>query len=137
MMKTNYLTPGYAPELAAQIRKTRPGQAHWASTGPVGATCGECVHLGYYRSTSISTTTRLTLSGLAAALNFTASPESTDPSFPSVPKPAAISGAGTTRIGTHKRTKELRHLGGKRRAARIAVNVTATNPKGNEDAYSR
>ena len=49
MKTTSYLTPGYDPKLAAKIRKTHPGQAHWAGSGPSGATCGDCVHLGYYR----------------------------------------------------------------------------------------
>jgi hypothetical protein len=49
MKLTLHLTSGYAPELAAQIRTTHPGQAHWANSGPFGATCGECVHLGYWK----------------------------------------------------------------------------------------
>ena len=32
--------------LAYQIRTTRPGMAHWANSGPFGATCGECAHFG-------------------------------------------------------------------------------------------
>ena len=48
-MFTFHLTPGYAPNLEAQMRATRPGQAHWAGSGPPGTTCGECAHLGYFR----------------------------------------------------------------------------------------
>ena len=49
-MKTNpFLTTGHSPELAAQIRQSRPGMAHFAATGPFGATCGECAYLGYWR----------------------------------------------------------------------------------------
>jgi hypothetical protein len=44
-----YLSDGYSPELTAQMRATRPGQAHWAETGPIGKTCGDCAHLGYQR----------------------------------------------------------------------------------------
>jgi hypothetical protein len=43
------LTVGYSPELTMQIRRSREGQAHFAGTGPFGATCGECVYLGYWR----------------------------------------------------------------------------------------
>jgi hypothetical protein len=43
------LTEGYASGLAQQIRATRPGQAHWAGSGPFGATCGDCTHLGYWK----------------------------------------------------------------------------------------
>src|SRR6478672_5354061 len=50
VMKTNpFLTTGHEPELAQQIQRTREGQAHFAGTGPFGATCGECEHLGYWR----------------------------------------------------------------------------------------
>src|SRR5262249_12996261 len=31
------------------INTTHVGQAHWANTGPFGATCGECAFLGYFR----------------------------------------------------------------------------------------
>jgi hypothetical protein len=49
-MKTSpFLTTGYSPELTRQIRQTREGQAHFAGTGPFGATCGECVFLGYWK----------------------------------------------------------------------------------------
>jgi hypothetical protein len=30
------------PELAALVRNTSAGMAHWAGTGPAGKTCGEC-----------------------------------------------------------------------------------------------
>ena len=49
-MKTaSHFTAGYSPELTRQITRSREGQAHFAGTGPFGATCGECVHLGYWR----------------------------------------------------------------------------------------
>ena len=35
--------------LTQQIRVTHPGMAHWANSGPLGATCGDCVFLGYWR----------------------------------------------------------------------------------------
>jgi hypothetical protein len=38
-----------AAELEQQIRKTYPGQAHWAGTGPFAATCGDCEFLGYFK----------------------------------------------------------------------------------------
>jgi hypothetical protein len=50
-MQNPYLTPGYSPELVNQIRRTVRGMAHWAGSGPAGATCGECVHLGYEKRT--------------------------------------------------------------------------------------
>jgi hypothetical protein len=49
MKNTSHLTPGYAPTLAMQIAKMRPGQAHWAGSGPPGRTCADCDHLGYWR----------------------------------------------------------------------------------------
>jgi hypothetical protein len=49
MRNADHLTDGYAQELAAAIRATKPGQAHWADSGPFGATCGDCVHYGYRR----------------------------------------------------------------------------------------
>jgi hypothetical protein len=42
MKTTSFLTTGHSPELAKQIQRTREGQAHFAGTGPLGATCGEC-----------------------------------------------------------------------------------------------
>jgi hypothetical protein len=45
---SRHLTAGYEPELAAMMRATRAGQAHWAGTGPAGETCGQCGHLGYW-----------------------------------------------------------------------------------------
>jgi hypothetical protein len=41
-----YLTAGYEPELAAMMRATRSGQAHWSGSGPPGKTCGQCTYLG-------------------------------------------------------------------------------------------
>jgi hypothetical protein len=37
------------PAFDSQVARTRPGQAHFAGTGPFGATCGECAFLGYWR----------------------------------------------------------------------------------------
>ena len=45
---SQHLTVGHAPELAAMMRATKPGQAHWAGTGPAGETCGRCGHFGYW-----------------------------------------------------------------------------------------
>jgi hypothetical protein len=47
--RTSHLTQGHPDVLAHQIRTTHPGQAHFANTGPFGATCGNCVFLGYRR----------------------------------------------------------------------------------------
>jgi hypothetical protein len=47
MQNTPYLTPGHEPELTRQIKQTVRGMAHFAGTGPAGATCGQCDHLGY------------------------------------------------------------------------------------------
>jgi hypothetical protein len=44
-----HLTRGFPETLEHQIRTTHEGQAHWANTGPFGATCGECAFLGYFR----------------------------------------------------------------------------------------
>src|SRR3954451_9751862 len=49
MKTSSYLTPGYSPELAIQIKRSYPGMAHFACTGPFGATCGECLFLGYWQ----------------------------------------------------------------------------------------
>jgi hypothetical protein len=40
----NHLTKGHDPILAKQIAASYPGMAHFAATGPLGATCKECVH---------------------------------------------------------------------------------------------
>ena len=49
-MKLNpYLTPGYDEILTYQIRTTQSGQAHFANTGPFGATCEECAFYSYFR----------------------------------------------------------------------------------------
>jgi hypothetical protein len=46
-----HLTDGYAdPELARQIRSTWPGMAHFAASGPLGATCGQCAFFGYWHT---------------------------------------------------------------------------------------
>jgi hypothetical protein len=47
--RTPHLTAGYSAELEQQIRRTEPGQAHWAGSGPPGATCCACQFLGYWR----------------------------------------------------------------------------------------
>jgi hypothetical protein len=49
MRNTDHLTDGYAQELAAAIRATKPGQAHWGNTGPFGAVCKDCTQYGYYK----------------------------------------------------------------------------------------
>jgi hypothetical protein len=46
---TPHLTPGFTAQLAAQISATKPGQAHFAGTGPADETCGKCGHLGYWQ----------------------------------------------------------------------------------------
>jgi hypothetical protein len=51
MENTPNLTKGYSEILEHQIRTTRPGQAHFANTGPFGTTCGECAFLGYFKTT--------------------------------------------------------------------------------------
>jgi hypothetical protein len=38
----NHLTAGHDPILAEQISASRPGMAHFAATGPLGATCKQC-----------------------------------------------------------------------------------------------
>jgi len=49
MRNTPYLTKGYSDVVEHQIRATRPGMAHFAHSGPFATTCGECVHLGYFK----------------------------------------------------------------------------------------
>jgi hypothetical protein len=51
MHNTDHLTRGYGDVLASQIAGTRPGQAHWADTGPFAAVCKDCTHYGYHRRT--------------------------------------------------------------------------------------
>jgi hypothetical protein len=41
-----FLTAGYEPTVANQIRSTYRGQAHFANTGPRGSTCGGCANHG-------------------------------------------------------------------------------------------
>jgi hypothetical protein len=43
------LTQGHSDILEYQIRSSRPGMAHFANTGPLGRTCAECQHFGYYQ----------------------------------------------------------------------------------------
>jgi hypothetical protein len=49
MENTPGLTIGHTPDVARQIALSYSGMAHFAATGPLGATCGECVFYGYYR----------------------------------------------------------------------------------------
>ena len=49
MKNNSHLTPVYTPELAQQIRASRPGHAHFADTGPFGATWRRVVFLGYWK----------------------------------------------------------------------------------------
>lgn len=42
-MQQDYLTQP-DQDLAAKVRATIPGMAHWAGTGPRYKTCGECEH---------------------------------------------------------------------------------------------
>jgi hypothetical protein len=46
---TPSLTSMHSEVLDHQIRTTYAGQAHFANTGPFGATCGECAFWGYYK----------------------------------------------------------------------------------------
>jgi len=46
---SSYLTYSHSATLDQQIRSTHKGQAYFGNTGPFGATCGECVFLGYYQ----------------------------------------------------------------------------------------
>jgi hypothetical protein len=39
------------PHFARLVQITPEGMAFWASTGPPGATCGECTHYGYEYTT--------------------------------------------------------------------------------------
>jgi hypothetical protein len=39
------------PDLAEQVKRTPQGMAHWAGSGPEGATCGGCSHYGYWYTT--------------------------------------------------------------------------------------
>jgi hypothetical protein len=49
MHNSDHLTRGYGPALASQIARTKPGQAHWADTGPFATVCKDCAHYGYHR----------------------------------------------------------------------------------------
>jgi len=46
---SRHLTHSYSDALEQQIRSTHQGQAYFGGSGPFGATCGECIHLGYFR----------------------------------------------------------------------------------------
>jgi hypothetical protein len=45
---TPYLTSAHSDVLEHQIQSSYPGMAHFANSGPFGATCGECAFLGYH-----------------------------------------------------------------------------------------
>jgi hypothetical protein len=49
-MRRNPFLTSRCPEFDRKVAKTREGQAHFAGTGPDGATCGACHHLGYWRA---------------------------------------------------------------------------------------
>jgi hypothetical protein len=46
---TPSLTSIHSDLLEHQLRTTHKGMAHFANTGPFGATCSECEHWGYYK----------------------------------------------------------------------------------------
>jgi hypothetical protein len=46
---TGFFTRDRSGSLDRQIQTTHRGQAHFANSGPVGATCGDCIFLGYDR----------------------------------------------------------------------------------------
>jgi hypothetical protein len=48
-LASQHLTAGYSLKLAAQMRATKLGQAHWSGTSPAGKTCGDCDCLGYWK----------------------------------------------------------------------------------------
>ena len=43
IVPTPYLTVGYSPEIAEQIRQSHPGMAHFARTGPINTVCDGCI----------------------------------------------------------------------------------------------
>jgi hypothetical protein len=47
---SSYLTGGHSSTVEHQIQSTHQGQAYFGNTGPFGATCGECIFLGYYQN---------------------------------------------------------------------------------------
>jgi hypothetical protein len=49
MKNTTHLTQGCAPDLARQIALSVHGMAHWAASGPFGATCSQCQFWGYWQ----------------------------------------------------------------------------------------
>jgi hypothetical protein len=50
LLGTSGLTAGYNDaELARQIRKSVPGMAHFAATGPFGTCCKDCKHFGCWK----------------------------------------------------------------------------------------
>src|SRR5262245_1049479 len=46
---TPNLTRGHSDVLEHQIRTSYSGMAHFANSGPLGRTCAQCAHLGYYQ----------------------------------------------------------------------------------------
>jgi hypothetical protein len=45
----SHLTRAYPDALEHQLRTSHPGMAHFANSGPFGAICGQCQHLGYHQ----------------------------------------------------------------------------------------
>jgi hypothetical protein len=46
---TPHLTEGHRADIAKAIGKSHAGMAHFADTGPFGATCAMCVHYGCWK----------------------------------------------------------------------------------------
>ena len=51
LQRNPHLTPGFAADLAENIKRTHSGQAFWAGTGPPDTSCGDCAFWGYYKVT--------------------------------------------------------------------------------------
>jgi hypothetical protein len=49
MKNSNYMITAYAPKLEHQIRKSYPGQAHFAGSGPPKTKCIDCAAYGYWQ----------------------------------------------------------------------------------------
>jgi len=45
--QVRHLTHGHPAEFEHQISTTHLGMAYFANSGPAGATCGDCIFLGY------------------------------------------------------------------------------------------
>ena len=76
-----FLTPGFGVELERQLRRTYPGQAHFAGTGPVGAHCEHCCHLGYWRQHRNAAGAITYVQRVGGCAKFYASPATTALSF--------------------------------------------------------